>query len=143
MALDCGFTHRLKTAQQEMFRLAKAKYGFTQEAIHHASGIDRSSVGQYARGETAMSGPAIMAVAAIDDFPAELLSLLFQGTQRVVCDEKQTLGLDYDQVSHACRDFIAAKDDAHHPQSECGRDIGPRENATLGCKVIELKGKVG
>lgn len=40
-------------------------------------------------------------------------------------------GVDYDQLSEGCRTFLEAKDKAHHPESEDGRDIGPTEGAKL------------
>lgn len=51
-------------------------------------------------------------------------------------------GIDYDAISEGCRRFLTEKDQAHHPESELGRDIGPTERARLACTVVELRGKV-
>jgi hypothetical protein len=47
-------------------------------------------------------------------------------------------GVDYDEISSTCRDFLDLKERAHHPESEEGREIGPREADTLGENVVRL-----
>jgi hypothetical protein len=49
-------------------------------------------------------------------------------------------GIDYDEISAACRDFIDAKERAHHPDSEAGRDIGPNEDNVLRLEAARLRG---
>jgi hypothetical protein len=68
--------------------------------------------------------------------PDDLLNLLFPDGWALV---RVPSGVDYDEVSSACRDFIAEKDRAHHPDSEAGRDIGPTENAKLASNVLRLR----
>ena len=68
--------------------------------------------------------------------PDDLLNLLFPDGFAIV---RIPEGVDYDEVSAICRDFIDTKEKAHHPESEAGRDIGPNENATLGAKVTVLR----
>lgn len=67
--------------------------------------------------------------------PDDLMSLLVPQGWAVV---RMPDGIDYDQVSSLCREFIDAKDKAHHPDSEAGRDIGPSENAVLAGNVVKL-----
>ena len=86
MAADCAITNRLRRRQKTMFRLA-ANEGFSQKVIHDHTGMSVTSLSEYARGLTTMSGDAIMKLAEWHDFPADLLSTLFAGTGRQVLDE--------------------------------------------------------
>lgn len=68
--------------------------------------------------------------------PDDLLNLLCPEGYAVV---RVPSGFDYDEISSVCRDFIAEKDRAHHPESEAGRDIGPTEQAKLASNVLRLR----
>lgn len=68
--------------------------------------------------------------------PGDVLALLVPDGFHMVPDPS---GMDYDEFSAGCRDFIDAKERAHHPESECGRDIGPNECAELRSKVVRLR----
>lgn len=129
MAHDCNITQRLLRSQRTMFRLAERDHGITQSEVHHATKMSLSAIGQYARGETAMSGPAIMKLAAWQDFPSALLSILFSSTERAVCD----VDGDGDHAAHAdnCIQFASRYTQARHPESEAGTSIGPSENREL------------
>jgi hypothetical protein len=70
--------------------------------------------------------------------PDDLLNLMAPEGWAVV---RVPTGIDYDDISEACRDFISSKDKAHHPESEAGRDIGPNEHAELAGKVVQLRGR--
>lgn len=89
--------------------------------------------------------PATMSVAALfrllttKALPAELLSLLLPDDFAIV---QIPSAIDHDDVERACRDFLATKGEAHHPDSPAGRDIADCEGRTLDCKVIQLRGKV-
>lgn len=68
--------------------------------------------------------------------PDDLLNLLLPEGWAIV---RVPSGIDYDDISTACRDFIDTKERAHHPDSEAGRDIGPGEEADLSTKVVRLR----
>ncbi|GAA4827257.1 hypothetical protein GCM10023232_26880 [Sphingosinicella ginsenosidimutans] len=68
--------------------------------------------------------------------PGDLLSLLLPDGYHIVPGPD---GIDYDEFSAGCRAFIDAKDRAHHPESEAGRDLGPNERADLDGKVVRLR----
>ena len=87
--LDSAISDRMKRHQVVMFRAA-AKQGFSQKIIHFDTGLCLSVIDEYARGVTCMGGPSILALAGLKDFPSDLLSLLFDGTGRVVIDEAQS-----------------------------------------------------
>jgi hypothetical protein len=68
--------------------------------------------------------------------PGDLLSLLLPDGYHIVPGPD---GIDYDEFSAGCRAFIDAKDRAHHPESEAGRDIGPGEKGELDRNVVRLR----
>lgn len=68
--------------------------------------------------------------------PDDLLNLILPDGFAIV---RVPRGLDYDEVSAGCREFIDAKERAHHPESEAGRDIGPNEEVELGTHAAKLK----
>lgn len=68
--------------------------------------------------------------------PGDLLNLLLPEGFAIV---QVPSGIDYDEISAGCREFIDAKERAHHPDSELGRDLGPAERQHLGTKVAVLK----
>jgi hypothetical protein len=68
--------------------------------------------------------------------PGDLMSLLIPDGFHLVPGPE---GIDYDEFSAGCRDFVNAKEEAHHPLSEAGRDIGPTERAALDGKVVRLR----
>lgn len=67
--------------------------------------------------------------------PGDLLSLLVPDGFHIVPDPS---GMDFDEFSAGCREFIDCKERAHHPESEAGREIGPTERALLNGNVVKL-----
>ena len=133
MQHNCTITQRLLRAQKTMFRkAAAAPFNISQTEMHYATGISMSSLGQYARGETAMSGPAILKLASWADFPCELLTILFSETPRIICDEGEEG--DHTRYAAHCIDFASRYTAARDPQSEAGVDIGPNEHRDLSSK---------
>lgn len=68
--------------------------------------------------------------------PNDLLNLLIPDGFAIV---EVPAGIDYDDFSARCREFVDTKDRFHHPESEAGRDIGPREDDKLGEKAVQLR----
>ncbi len=68
--------------------------------------------------------------------PGDLLSLLLPDGYHIVTGPH---GIDYDEFSAGCRAFIDCKERAHHPESECGRDLGPGELSELDGNVVRLR----
>lgn len=68
--------------------------------------------------------------------PDDLLNFLLPDGYAIV---RVPTGVDYDEISAGCREFIETKDKAHHPESEAGRDIGPGEQKALDEKVVRLR----
>ncbi len=138
MATGSDISQRTKSMQERVFRLACQSD--TLKGISLDSGIPYSTLRSYAghNGE-----PAEMPVSAlyrlVGVIPDELLSLLLpEGRQIVQLPE----AIDHDEIERVCRDFLATKGEAHHPESPAGRDIADCERQTLDVKVVQLRGRV-
>lgn len=67
--------------------------------------------------------------------PIDLASLLAPDGWQIV---RVPVGIDHDALAAGLTDYFAAKQAAHHPESEAGPAIGPNERAALDAKVINL-----
>lgn len=137
----CAIAHRLKAKQRTMFRLAERDHSITHKVVHLETGMSLSAIGEYARGETAMSGPAIIKLASMEDFPAELLSLLFDGTNRHIAngeDDDSCLDTLGDEADELARDVRRAR----QPSSPGGTEIVDIEEAAIRRKAERLRKRV-
>ncbi|MCW1431376.1 hypothetical protein [Novosphingobium sp. JCM 18896] len=134
MPLDPKIIQNVKSSQERVFRLAKRDHGLTLKAISMDSGVDYDSLCNYAKGETQMSLSALVALIGV--VPDELLSLLLPEGRSIVRAPEQ---LDHDELEKAARDYLAAKGEAHHQESEMGRELGPNERERLIKKAVVLK----
>jgi hypothetical protein len=132
--------------RQRAIRRELDRRGISLKAVSFDSGIPYSTLCSYFPGNENGSverKPCEMPVGAVYSLcgaiPDDLLNLLCPEGFAVV---RVPSGIDYDEFSAGCREFIEAKDRAHHPESEAGRDIGPNEANDLGVKVIQLRGRV-
>lgn len=86
--------------------------------------------------------PAIMSVASLHRLiktkalPVDLLSLLLPDGHAIV---RVPEGIDHDELAASMHEYLAAKSEFHHPESEEGRDIGPRENSRLCGKFVKIR----
>lgn len=113
--------------------------GIALKVVSFDSGIPYSSLLSYFP-EQGGREPAVLPASALyclfNAIPGDLLNLLLPEGWAVV---RVPAGIDYDDISAKCRDFIDTKERAHHPESEAGRDIGPTEGETLASKVVRLR----
>jgi hypothetical protein len=145
MSHDCAITQRLLSNQRTMFRLAEAGFGFSQKAIHLLTGMSLSVIGQYARGETAMGGAAILKLSGIRDFPAELLTLLYSGTGRIVVDTPELSGstAEYDDLARGALALALEIQQARSQNSPGGPEIVAVEEPGIQAKHLRLVTKNG
>jgi hypothetical protein len=127
---------QMRDRQARMFRIAMdpQRYGLTLKMIEADSGIDYDSLRNYASGKTTMPITAVDCL--IDVLPDELLTLLFSNGRVLV---KAPEEIDHHQIAPALRDYLRAKDDAHHPDSEAGEAIGPGEHKALCGKLALVR----
>jgi hypothetical protein len=132
MNAECSITQQLLQRQQTMFRKA-AEAGFSQKVIHADTGLSLSVIGQYARGETTMSGPSILKVRRA--IGPELVSILFDDGDYLIPSDAE---LDYDTFAGGCIAFAAAHAQARHPESPGGVDIVDCETPVLDAVRLRL-----
>lgn len=139
MALDPRKIESVRRRQKEMFSKAldRRTYNLTIKEIADRSGVDDSSLANYAAGITTMSLAAIDAL--VDVIPDELLSMLLP-SPRVITMLPD--GIDHDELDSACREYLKAKAAAHHPDSPSARDISDCENVYLLEKAAKVKAAV-
>ena len=134
MSHDDNITARTKRTQQTVFREAQAR-GLTLKVIAIDSGLGYTTVQSYARGEAAMSLPALVKLIGV--IPADLISMLFpDGWQLVPVPED----INHDEFCDLITDYRHMKDDAHRPESPAGRDLSPCELDKLDRKVAQIRG---
>lgn len=129
-------SHSQRETQERIFEAAR-KRGLTLKAISVLSGVPVSTLRTWAgeNGATAlMSIDGLFKLCGV--IPDDLLSMLLP-TGRVIVRMPEEI--DHDQVEDLCRDFLAAKGKAHHPDSPGGREISPCEEAMLDAKVVQLR----
>lgn len=133
MQRDFDISARQKRVQQSVFLEANNR-GLTIKVIHYDTGISQDTLRSWARGEAVMSIAGLFGLVGV--IPDDLLSMLLPDGRQIV---RVPESLDHDEIETACRDFLAAKGQAHHPESECGREIGPGEKDVLDRKVVALR----
>ncbi|MGQ3286144.1 MAG: hypothetical protein ACT6UL_00155 [Sphingopyxis sp.] len=133
MLPETNISARQKRVQQTVFREACHR-GNTLKAIALDSGNGYTTVQSWANGSAVMSIGGLFSL--IEIIPDDLLSMLLPDGRQIV---RVPENLDHDEIETACRDFLAAKGQAHHPESECGREIGPGEKDVLDRKVVALR----
>lgn len=122
--------------QKRMFRIAQdpTRYGLTLKMIAADADLGLDSVRNYAAGETVMPMTALDAL--VDVLPDELLSLLLPAGHAIVSVPE---GICHDEIEKAAREFLAAKGEAHHPDSPGGRELADCEVVALNRKAAKLR----
>lgn len=136
MALEREVSHVMRETQERIFRVAQAN-GLTLKAISLDSGIPYSTIRSYAgqNGTTAIMGvDALFKLVGV--VPDELLSLLLPVGHAIIC---APIEIDHDELERIARDYLAAKGEAHHPDSPAGREISECERTRLDGKVARLQ----
>lgn len=90
--------------------------------------------------KTPVQIPGSVIFALTGHAPADILSLLLPSDFIIV---QVPEGVDHDQIAEAVSDYLHEKNAAHHPLSEAGREIGPREDETLRGKLAVVAGGRG
>lgn len=131
-------------ARQLGIRRAIDKRGIALKIVAADSGIPYETLLTYfpvegSREPAQIPGGAIYALCEGRALPADLLSLLLpDGWQIVRAPET----IDHDSLAELADEYISKKIAAHHPESECGREIGPGEEQGLTGVVVQLAARV-
>ena len=127
---------QMRDRQRRVFRIAcdPRRYGLTLQLIADEAGLGYDSVRNYANGETTMPITALDALIGV--VPDELLSHLLPGDRMIV---RVPEDVDFDEAARGMHRFLAAKSEAHCPESECGEAIGPNESQDLRSHLTVVK----
>lgn len=131
---------KIVRSRQLTIRRELDRRGLSLKAIAFDSGIGYSTLVSYFPGEkdrepATISGASLFALCGV--LPADLISLILpDGFQIVRAPET----IDHDALCELANEYVTAKNRAHHPESEAGRDIGPSEEAALGGLVVQMVG---
>lgn len=127
--------------RQRLIRREIERRGIPIKAIQLDGGWDHpSTVVSYFPADKDKE-PAIMSLAALHRLfaalPLDMLSLLLPDGYAVV---RVPEGVDHDETASQFHDYLAAKQAAHRPDSEAGRELGPNEDARLRAKLTVIQG---
>ncbi len=131
--------------RQRAIRREMDRRGIALKVVALDAGLSLSTIASYFPADDAKD-PAMMPVSvlfALADkkaLPLDLLSLLLPGSVSLVALPE---GVDHHAAAAAMRDYLAAKDDAHRPDSEAGEAIGPGEHEKLTGKLVAVGGHRG
>lgn len=125
--------------RQKGMRRELDRRGIAMKVVSQDSGIPYPTLLTYFPADpratpAQIPGSAIFALTG--HIPADILSLLLPTGHLIV---QVSEGVDHDEIDRLRRDYSATKAEAHDPDSECGRDIGPKEHAALTGKVVRLR----
>ena len=120
--------------QVEIFDYARTELQKPLKVIASDCRVPYSTVQAWADGRNGLSLPAIKTLLRAP-YMAPLLSRLFEPEQHALT---ATVADDHDDTAAACIDFAAEHAKARHPESECGVNIGPREDRRLKGKRARL-----
>ncbi|QTH19765.1 hypothetical protein HRJ34_15460 [Rhizorhabdus wittichii] len=141
---DAEISALVSIAQVRMFELAK-KRGFTAKVLHLETGISTSTLGGWIAGTSMMPLDGFVKLAAIEDFPNELLSLPFEAAKRSISDAEPD-ETDVDDAAIAALEYALEWARARHPASPSGTRIDHTEKpnvAQAGRHLADRAGKVG
>jgi hypothetical protein len=129
---------RIIRDRQLAIRREMDRRGLALKQVEFDAGIPYATLLSYFPAEGSRE-PAVMPVSALyklaDALPNDLLSLLLPIGRVIVTVPED---VDLDGIAAEFSEFLHDKNAAHHPDSECGRDIGPNEHAALTAKVVML-----
>lgn len=128
-------------ARQTAIRKEMDRRGIALKAVAFDSGIEYPTLLTYfpapgSRDPAQIPAGAIFALCDGEALPADILSLLVPNGWQIVRAPEQ---IDHDELCNHLVDYLATKQAAHHPDSECGPAIGPLEKSQLDSKVTHIR----
>jgi hypothetical protein len=136
MSRNPKIVEQMRDRQKRVFRIAMdpQRFGLTLKMIEADSGLGYDSLRNYASGDTIMPLTALDALVGV--IPDELLSLLLSEDRAIV---RVPEGIDHDAIAEWMVEYLAAKQEAHRPESPAGREIAPCEDNVLRGKFAKVK----
>ena len=118
-----------------MLRLAERDHDLTLEVLAQETGIPKPTLASYKRG---VAMPMFAFALLCDVIPDELTSLLLPAGKFVSSAEPE--GGDLDALAREAAGFNVEYLDAHHPNSDGGTAVTPRETANLKDRARRMAG---
>lgn len=125
--------------RQKAMRREYDRRGIAMKVVAMDSGLNYETLLTYFpadRDKVPVQIPGSAIYALTGNVPPDILSLLLPAGHVVV---RVPESVDHDEISALVQDYLKTKEDAHRPESECGRDLGPAEDQTLRGKVAHLR----
>jgi hypothetical protein len=127
--------------RQSAMRREMDRRGIAMKVVSQDSGIEYATLLTYFPADhlkqpVQIPGSAIYALTG--HIPPDILSLLLPTGHLIV---RAPEAINHDEIAEAMHDFLQAKERAHHPESEDGREIGPGEDNVLRGKFAAVTGK--
>lgn len=126
-------------ARQCAMRREIDRRGIAMKAVAMDSGIKYETLLTYFpadENKTPVQIPGSAIYALTGHLPADILSLLLPAGHVIVQAPEE---VDHDKIAECLHDYLQAKERAHHPESEAGREIGPGEDNVLRGKWAAAK----
>jgi hypothetical protein len=137
----CEITQAVEMGQMLMFDMAYRKHGFSRKILHLETGIPLTTIKSYEEG-TAMPVAAFTKIAAVRNFPNELLSLVLDPSGKTIADAEPE-ETDLDDTARAAVDFLARYVGARHPESPGNIRIVHNEIDDLKMSARGLRDRAG
>jgi hypothetical protein len=125
--------------RQRLMRKAIDKSGILMKVVADDSGLSYSTLLTYFpadKDKTPVQIPGSVIFALTGHLPANIMSLLLPAGHVIVRAPEE---IDHDALSELMQDWVRTKEQAHHPDSEDGREIGPKEDNVLRGKFAAVK----
>lgn len=114
--------------------------GIALKAVSYDSGIPMPTLLSYFPGgerePSVLPATALFKLLAGDALPHDILSLILPDGEQIVRAPEE---VDHDELETVCRDYLAAKGKAHHPESPSGREISECEDTVLDLHAARLR----
>jgi hypothetical protein len=133
---ECEISQAVEVAQTTMLEEA-ARRGFTRKVLHLHTKIPLTTLKSYEEG-TAMPFAAFAKIAAVRNFPNDLLNLMMEVSGKEVCDATSH-ETDYDDLARAALEYASAHASYRHPESDGGIRLVHTETPSLKMKARALK----
>jgi hypothetical protein len=131
MPRSTNFVQDVISRQERVLRLAERDYDLTLTVLSAETGIPKPTLSSWMK-DTAM--PAYGLVLLCRVIPDDLTSLMFEPVGKHIGTNEGKDG-DLDALAREAAGFNVEYLDAHHPDSEAGSRLSPRERARLKDKA--------
>lgn len=132
----------VRREQVRMFDLANRKHGLTLKVLNIETGISTSTLSGWINGTSMMPLDGFVRIAAIKDFPNELLSLVFDAAGKSVADSDEGAA-DVDDAVIAALEMTLAYVKARHPDSPGSIRIVHSEEPEIRMMARRVADRVG